>query len=103
LADGCGSSRAEPSEQDGLVEPGQEHAQKKREPSEQEADVLANAAKDGVETITVPAAEEVAPEPSVLLHVADHRLDGERRLKLRLMRGVSPRFWPEWNTREGWS
>ena len=76
FSDGCGSSRAEPSGEDGLVEPGQEQAQKKREPSEQEADVLADAAKDGVETITVPAGEEVAPEPPVLLYVTDHRLDG---------------------------
>jgi hypothetical protein len=73
-----GSSRAEPSEEDDLVKPGQEQARKKLEPSEQEADVLADAAKDGVETIAVPAAEEVAREPSVLLHVADHRLDGQR-------------------------
>jgi len=73
---GCGASRAEPSELDGLIEPAQEEAQKKREPSEQEAYVLADAAKDGVEPIAVPAAEEVAPEPCILLHVADHRLDG---------------------------
>ena len=48
MADGCGSSRAEPLGEDGLVKPGQEQAQRKREPSEQEADVLADAAQDGV-------------------------------------------------------
>ena len=61
MADGCGSSRGEPSGEDGLIEPAQEEAQKKRERPEQEADVVADATKDGVETIAVPAAEEVAP------------------------------------------
>ena len=37
---------------------------------------MADAGEDGVDAVAVPAFEEVAPEPSVLLHVADHRLDG---------------------------
>jgi len=37
--------------------------------SGEEADVLAGAAKDGVETVDGPAAEEVAPKPPALLHV----------------------------------
>src|SRR5262245_25901381 len=90
MVNGCGSSRAEPSEQDGLIEPAQEEAQKKREPPEQEADFLADAANNDVEPIAVPAAEEIAPVPSVLLHVADHRLDGGLAPQAALDAGRKP-------------
>jgi hypothetical protein len=76
----------------GFIEPSQNQAQKKLEPSEQQTDVLADAGEDGVEAVAVPVLEEVAPErPSSFMWPITGSM-AARRLSWRLMRGVSPRF-----------
>ena len=52
--------------------------------------MMADAGEDGIDAVAVPALEEVAPEPSVLLHVADHRLDGGTALELAFDEGREP-------------
>jgi hypothetical protein len=48
---------------------------KKPQPLEQEAEVVAGAGEDGVDTVSVLALEVIAVEQAVILHVADNGFD----------------------------
>lgn len=58
------------------IEAGAQGTKKSDEPSAEEAEVVTGAGEDGVDGITVDAEQEVPPEMTICLHVADHRFDG---------------------------
>ena len=47
----------------------------KRQPLDEQAEVVAGACEECIDLVAVAAFQEVAPEPSILFHVTDDRLD----------------------------
>ena len=56
--------------------PDQEEAQQNPQPSEDEAEVVADGGEDDVGGVALAALEIASPEMALGLHVADHRFDG---------------------------
>lgn len=60
----------------GSYRPTNDQRKKKSQVPQYHAQVVAAAAQQSVEGIAFHAFEAVSPQPAVVLHVADHRLDG---------------------------
>ena len=60
----------------GECEEGCDPSPQKRQPPQQEVEVVAGGGSDGVDRITGAVGEVVAAHPVLVLQVADHRLHG---------------------------
>jgi len=54
----------------------EDQGQKKPQPVEDEAEIVADSAEHGVGVVAMTALEVIAAEMAVALQVSDHRLDG---------------------------
>lgn len=57
---------------------------KKRQPEEDEVEVVGGGAAHGVGAVTMTALEVIAAQAPVVLHVSDYQLDGGTPLELAL-------------------